>query len=157
MTDAAGGLLVRPFAASDFAACLAMFDGHVPESFAPEERAGFADFLNGGDGGGLAARYLVLTRGGRVVACGGFTIGGDGRAVLDWGMVAMSEQGQGLGARLLAERVALARNWVGLSGLRLATSQKSQGFYERAGFVVTAITPDGFGAGLDRIDLVLDF
>lgn len=144
---------IRPYAQSDFAACLALFDGNVPEFFAPAERAEFEGFLEDGP----ATAYLVLEKDGAVVACGGVSRDPSGWAVLDWGMVARSQQRSGLGRMLLAERLVLARGMPGVRGMRLKTSQKTSGFYEVFGFRVAGVVPDGFGPGLDGVAMELAF
>ena len=60
-----------------------------------------------------------------------------------------------LQARLTEARLALARTLPGVERLILSTSQHTQGFYAGFGFAVTAHTPDGFGPGLDRVDMAL--
>lgn len=59
---------VRPYAASDRDACLALFDGNTPRFFDPSERAGFAAWLEAS-----TQPYLLIERSGRIVACGGHT------------------------------------------------------------------------------------
>lgn len=144
----------RPFRATDRAACLAVFDSNVPDFLAAGERADFSADLD------VAARgdtpYLVLTRAGGIVACGGLWLGPDGaEAALSWGMVARPFHRQGLGTRLLRERLALARTLPGLQRLTLATSQHTRAFYEGFGFQPVGITPEGLGPGLDRCDMIL--
>jgi GNAT superfamily N-acetyltransferase len=145
--------VVRPYARSDFGSCLALFDGNVPEYFAAGERAEFVAFLKEGP----ARAYLVLERDGAVLAAGGVSGGPSGWVTLDWGMVARSCQRAGLGRRLLAARLALARGMPGVCGVRLETSQKTRAFYEAFGFRVTAVVPEGFGPGLDSVSMVLTF
>lgn len=147
-------IVTRPYASTDLLACLTVFDGNVPDFFAPTERAEFQAHLR--DLAEPAPDYLVLTHAGAVVGCGGVSLGeqhGDARLV--WGMVAREWQGRGLGRRLLQERLALARGFAGLRTVSLSTSQNTRGFYERAGFILTGVVPDGFGAGLDQCDMVL--
>jgi GNAT superfamily N-acetyltransferase len=147
-------VLTRPYAPTDLAACLAVFDGNVPDFFSPAEREEFrAHLLALPD---AAPAYLVLTHAGAVVACGGVTAGdkqGDARLV--WGMVARDWHGRGLGRRLLRERLAVGRSLSGLRTVSLSTSQHTRGFYEGEGFVLTRVVADGFGAGLDQCDMVL--
>lgn len=133
-------------------ACLAIFDGNVPDYFAAAERAEFVAFLTGL---AVGAPYLVLVRDGQVVACGGLEIEPGGRATLSWGMVDRAVQARGLGTRLTQARLAMARATPGVTELTLATSQHTQGFYARFGFVTTEVTPDGFGPCLDRWDMIL--
>lgn len=147
-------VLTRPYAPTDLTACLAVFDGNVPDFFADAEREEFrAHLLALPD---AAPAYLVMTVAGTAVGCSGVTAGdmqGDARLV--WGMVARDWHGRGLGRRLLQERLVLARGLAGVSTVSLSTSQHTRGFYERAGFVLTGVVRDGFGAGLDQCDMVL--
>lgn len=144
----------RPFAADDFDACLAMFYSNVPTFFAPEERADFCQFLeslNTED-----RPYLVLVRNGSVVACGGLALEPEKqRASLAWGMVDRAFHGQGLGTGLTLARLELARAIPGIAELIMDTSQHTHGFYEKFGFTVSKVTPDGFAPGLDRWDMAL--
>lgn len=144
----------RPFAAGDGTACLALFDGNVPRFFAAEERAEFEAFLAGPALG--PDPYLVLDQNGALVGCGGLSRApGTRRVSLSWGMVDRARQGQGLGRMLTETRLALARTLPGIDTVALNTSQHTQGFYARFGFAVEKITPDGFGPGLDRWDMIL--
>lgn len=147
-------IVSRPYISDDFSACLAIFDSNVPTFFAPEERADFCRFL-----GSINTRdrpYLVLTRQGSVIACGGLITQTEKRqASLTWGMVDRAHHGQRLGTSLTQARLALARATPNIAELELSTSQHTRGFYERFGFTVSKITPDGFATGLDRWDMTL--
>lgn len=147
-------VLIRPYAPTDLTACLAVFDSNVPDFFAAAERDEFrAHLLALPD---AAPAYLVLTHADAVVACGGLTPGeGRGDARMVWGMVARAWHRRGLGRRLLRERLALAHGMAGLRAVSLSTSQHTRRFYEGEGFTLTGTIRDGFGAGLDRCDMVL--
>ncbi len=146
--------VLRPFAPEDAAACLALFDGNTPRYFAPGERAEFAAFLQALPRADWP--YWVMWRGGVAVACGGLILDAPARrAGLSWGMVDVRLHGTGLGRRLTEARLAQARRRPGLAAVTMETSQHTQGFYARLGFAVQAVTPDGFGPGLDRWDMVL--
>jgi ribosomal protein S18 acetylase RimI-like enzyme len=143
---------IRPLTPDDIPACLAVFDGNTPRFFAPHERAEFAEFLVEPHG-----VYLVGVRGGRVLACGGYAVLPHApAAVLTWGMVARDEHRRGLGWKLLQHRIAALRQHPGLEAIVLETSQHSAPFFARAGFATTAVTPDGFGPGLDKHNMRLE-
>lgn len=147
-------IATRPFRKEDSNACLAIFDGNVPRYFSPEERAEFAQFLD--EVGSSMCSYLVLTLDGRVVACGGLSIGPKpNTASLSWGMVDHVYHRRGLGTRLTYERLKLARSSAEIAEVVIATSQHTSRFYERHGFRIVKITPNGFAAGLDRYDMTL--
>ena len=147
-------IVFRPYISADLSACPAIFDSNVPTFFAPEECIKSSEDLKGVNS--MVAPYLVLIRDGAVVACGGLTIGRDQRqASLSWGMVDSTFHGLKLGTYLMRARLALARSIPGLAKVVLSASQHTQGFYERFGFTVLKITPDGFGPALDRWDMAL--
>ena len=150
MTPEPDDIAIRSWLSEDMPACLAIFDSNVPRFFAPAEREAFETQLRTMD----AATYLVLMSNGRVVACGGVTVEAH-RAVLSWGMVDRTAHGQGLGRTLTEARLAIARRLPDITEIALATSQHTRAYYERFGFTAEAITPDGFGEGLDRCDMIL--
>lgn len=148
MTD-----IVRRYKPADRRGCLDIFDSNVPEFFDSAERSSFVSFL---DDQAVAWLYQVIERQGRTVACGGFAVASNGlSAGLCWGMVARGLHGTGLGSLLTNARLEAARAISGIEQVRLDTSQHTQGFYRRFGFVVEQIVPDGYGPGLDRWDMLL--
>ncbi|WP_290689762.1 MULTISPECIES: GNAT family N-acetyltransferase [unclassified Haematobacter] len=145
-------IAVRHWLPTDTAACLAIFDSNVPGFFAPSERDAFETHLRTME----PATYLVLLSDERVLACGGLSVDAEAhRAILTWGMVDRAAHRRGLGGKLTEARLALARRLPGITEVALATSQHTRAFYERFGFIAAAVTPDGFGDGLDRWDMVL--
>lgn len=71
---------------------------------------------------------------------------GNGRQGLSW---------TGTGTSLTLARLELARAIPDIAELIMDTSQHTHGFYEKFGFTVTKVTPDGFAPGLDRWDMTL--
>ena len=129
---------VRPYAASDRDACLALFDGNTPRFFDPSERAGFVAWLEES-----TQPYLVIERDGNIVAS------------LCWGMVAQDVHGQGLGRALTQARLDAIRTMPQVARVTMNTSQHTQQFYARFGFEPVKVTPDGFGPGIDQWDMML--
>lgn len=144
---------VRRYADGDRAACLALFDGNVPDFFAPAERVPFATFL---DRHAAEWAFQVVERDGRLVACGGHRVAADGAtADFCWGMVDRAQHRTGLGSLLTDARLRAARSTPGVTQVRLDTSQRTRAFYERFGFVVAQVVPNGYAPGLDRVDMLL--
>lgn len=73
-----------------------------------------------------------------------------------WGMVERELHGFRLGSILTQARLTLASSIPDITKIELSTSQYTNGFYERFGFVLSKITPNGFGPGLDRLDMALE-
>jgi GNAT superfamily N-acetyltransferase len=147
---------VREYTPADRDACLAVFDSNVPRFFVSPEREEFAAFLDAPPPG----PYLVVEDdAGVVVGCGGYAMGrGTADAHLCWGMVARERHGTGLGRLLLDARLERVRADAAdgsIEALALHTSQHTRGFYERRGFRLESVTPDGYAPGLDRCDMRL--
>ena len=142
---------VRDFVHPDLDACVGIMQSNTPLFFTGGEVGEYAAWL--------AARtspYLVVVEDEVVVACGGYRINRPQRtAGLTWGMVRRDRQRAGLGALLLTERLDRIRADGGASTVILDTSQHSRGFFERYGFQPSAEQQDGYGGGLDRVDMQL--
>ena len=52
-------------------------------------------------------------------------------------------------------RLAAVKGEPGVTAVRLDTGQHTTGFYERFGFVIERVTPDGYAPGSHRHDMVL--
>lgn len=143
----------RPYEPADLAACLSLFVSNCPPFFHPSEQADFEAFLQDEDDRG---EYTVLERGGEVVACGGIFFKDESEAGLSWGMVHQRLHGQGLGTLLTCFRLDALRARQGVRTVWIDTSQHTEGFYAREGFVAVQRTPDGFAPGLDEIKMKLD-
>lgn len=144
--------VIRAYQPSDREACLSIFDANTPPSFLPSERADFEGWLDGPES---SAEYLVMEGTPGVVACGGLWLNKDPQqpAGFVWGMVHPDWQRQGLGDALT--RVRLARlQALGVAQAVLDTSQLTAPFYARMGFHEVQRTPNGYGLGLDRVDMV---
>ena len=154
---------IRPYTPADLNACLALFASNCPPFFHPSERADYEAFLQDPADRG---EYFVLEGGTDLVACGGIWADTQGVGGLSWGMVRGNSeggglhgqglQGQGLGTRLTAYRLDLLRQRPEVRRVRLDTSQHTEAFYARQGFVVVDRTPDGFAPGLDEVKMLLD-
>jgi len=146
-------IFIEPFASADREECLRVFDSNTPRFFAPEERAAFAAFLDASPGPFWVVRLEASLR---VVGCGGVSIAPDGRtAWLRWGMVANNEHGGGIGRRLLSMRLGWIDERGGVETVRVATTPAASGFFQQLGFARLRVTPNGYGPGLDRHDLIL--
>ncbi|MGE5176201.1 MAG: GNAT family N-acetyltransferase, partial [Hyphomicrobiales bacterium] len=101
-------------------------------------------------------RYAVVQDGGRLVGCGGYVTGREGKnARLVWGMIAPDCHGRGLGRLLALTRLRWIAALEGVERVSLDTSQKTAGFYLLFGFGPAKVVHDGYGPGLDRVDMEL--
>ncbi|GAA0477237.1 GNAT family N-acetyltransferase [Parasphingorhabdus litoris] len=140
---------VRPYAVTDKAACLALFDSNVPRYFDASERPGFVTFLNepGGD-------YFVIEQDGTICGCGGFSRAERGQACFTWGMVDNARHGSGLG-RLLAEYRLRAIEASGVfEEAELFTTPQIAPFFAKFGFEKQGVEKDGFAPGMDKVQMI---
>ena len=141
---------LRPYQPADRDACLAIFDSNSPRFFAPAERQQIETFLDRPD-----CPYLVMELDGAIVACGGYALDAEQTvASLVWGMVRADSQKLGLGRFLLLFRLREIGRLGGVQMVRLDTSQHSAAFFEKQGFKVVGVVPDGYAPGLDRVEMV---
>ena len=137
--------------------CLAVFDSNVPFSFAPQERETFQGFLQR-----LAPPYsyfIVRDDNENIVACGGIKLEPSNHlARLRWNMVSREFHKQNFGTFLTLSRLYRICQFPDIQIATLCTSQYSFQFYEKIGFVVQHIVPDGIVLGMDEylMELKLD-
>lgn len=141
----------RNFQPEDAADCLALFDSNTPAFFGIHERKEFADFLSDASRPGS---YLVMEHEGRVVACGGLASLDDTTAGFVWGMVDRTMHRHGFGKELALARIEQAQA-MGKRCVKLSTTQHVQAFYAKLGFTPGAVVTDGYGPGLDSVEMVL--
>ena len=142
-------VIFRAWQEEDREACLSIFDANCPAFFAPNERSAYASFLDAAPEG-----YEVCEMAGRVVGAFGLVKRRDGGASLNWIMLAPDSQGTGIGSAMMERVVSLARA-SGVSTINIAASHKSAAFFERFGALATERTTDGWGPGMDRVDMAL--
>jgi GNAT superfamily N-acetyltransferase len=143
------GITFRHYSREDRETCLELFDANCPAFFAPNERAEYAHFLDTTPKG-----YELCLVDGQVG--GAFGLCGDGaaRRSLHWIMLGPRFQGLGAGRAIMA-RVAAQAMSAGVAVVDIAASHVSAPFFARAGATSIAVTPDGWGPGMHRVDMEL--
>lgn len=140
---------VLPFTPEHAGACLAIFDANCPAAFHPDERKDFVAFL-----AAPPYPYFVLVHDGAVLAAGGYRlIEGAASARLHWGMVRPDMQRQGLGRYLLLYRLREIGKLPGIETVECGTTPLSAPFFEKQGFRAIRVEKDGWGAGMDRVEM----
>ncbi len=120
----------------------------------PEELLDFERFLDA-----LPGPYFTVVDGTGVIACGGIASGRvSAEADVCWTIVHEAHQRRGAGSLLMRSCVAGILSIAGCETARLDTSQHTRAFFERWGFIATGVAADGYGPGLDRVEMriVLD-
>ena len=136
--------------------CLSIFDSNVPIFFASEERETFQGFLNRQ----VHPYYyfVVHNTSEKIVACGGMKLeSANHSAMLRWDMVTCEIQKQGIGTFLTLSRLHLISQHPDIQMVNLHTSQHSYQFYEKMGFVLQHVIPNGIVDGMDEYYMELKF
>jgi predicted GNAT family N-acyltransferase len=142
----------RPYISDDLEAVVGVFRSNIPKYFRPEEEQGLRDFIEGEH----AADYFVQMLEREIVGSGGIALNENQTVSLCWGMVRADHLGTGLGKKLTDFRIGLAREKFGGLPVVLTTSQHTEKFYEKYGFVTLDHTVDGHGPGIDLCRMRLD-
>ena len=135
------------------AQCIEAFDSNIGQYFAPSERAEFIGYIDAVVEG--SEYYVCIEAGsGKLLGCGGIGFNSS-KAFLAWGLVHKSFHGQGIGTVLTDYRLSHLKQNTLVNTVQIETSQHTQGFYKKRGFIVTKTEPNGFGEGIDRVAMEL--
>lgn len=139
----------RPYCSSDYQACINIFDANCPEFFAPDERQDYKHFLEK-----MSDEYEVCEGDGRVLGAFGLIGDGESEKRLNWIMLDPQLHGYGVGSKIM-ERVFHLGRTAETTIVNISASQKSAPFFAKFGATESAFTKDGWGPGMDRVDMVL--
>ena len=138
----------RPYSPTDRDACIQLIEENTPAFFAPQERADYVAFLDG-----VPEHYWVLPQEQEIIAAFGLKVE-NARGRIQWIMTSDKTRGTGIGQRMMQLAIQIAKE-AAIVHIDIAASQLSAPFFARYGAKETTITPDGWGPGLDRVDMVL--
>lgn len=143
---------IRPYSDDDLEFVVAIFRSNIPKYFGPGEESGLRSFL----ADVRSEEYYVVEIDGKIIACGGLGLNEDDTVSLCWGMVHREYLGTGLGKSLTEYRLERSLEVFGPKPMVTSTSQHTEGFYHKFGFVTVERITDGFGPGLDNCKMRLD-
>ena len=128
---------------------MTIFDVNCPQYFAANERDDYAGFLATEPSG-----YEVCTVGGKLAGAFGLRRGSGDNVSLTWIMLDPSLQGIGLGSAIM-KRVIGSAHARRSRFVEIAASHRSAPFFAKFGASVSKNTTDGWGPGMDRVDMQL--
>ncbi|WP_286859358.1 MULTISPECIES: GNAT family N-acetyltransferase [Sphingobacterium] len=134
--------------------CIAIFKSNLPKFFAAEELEFFENFLDHV----IDGHYYVAKIDDLLIGCGGiFFDKNNDEAGLAWGMVDVKYHKQGIGKLLTQFRIDLLKEMYPEKKIKIETSQHTAEFYKKNGFHIVDILPDGFGTGIDKYTMQMEF
>ena len=128
---------------------MSIFDANCPEFFAPNERQDYLAFLAGEPDG-----YEICKVEERVCGVFGLFAGGQGVKRLNWILIDPQTQGIGVGSKIM-KRVIESGHQSQTRVVKIAASHRSAAFFAKFGAIVISSTKDGWGPGMDRVDMEL--
>ena len=133
-----------------FFECLRLFDENCPQYFAKNEKSEYVGFLKSNPQG-----YVVAISEEKVVAAFGLIDTPDARrARLSWIMVSPNSKGSGMGMKMITHAKSTAiENEV--AAIDIAASHLSAPFFQKFGAAELNEVPNGWGPGMQRIDMEL--
>jgi GNAT superfamily N-acetyltransferase len=140
-------MVFRPYIPEDREACIDVFNANCPEFFASNERVGYMCFLDT-----TPAGYEVCLVDGNIAGAFGLIGTSAMRRRLTWILLNPCFHGLGVG-RAIMQRVAALASSEGVEVFDIAASHVSAPFFGRFGAVAVAVTPDGWGPGMHRVDM----
>ena len=140
----------RRFASADRGACLHLFDANCPQFFAPNERADYELFMTDASGD-----YQVCLLDGRIVGAYGVLAEGPTGLALRWIVISPECKGRGLGSAIMQRVIGAVRATGPSARLYIGASHLSAPFFARFGATEVTRTPDGWGPGMHRVDMML--
>lgn len=139
----------RVYSSADKEACLRVFDANCPIFFAPNERRDYVAFLENNSAG-----YEVCEVDGRVVGAFGLLEADQARGGLCWIMLDPHSQRAGIGSEIMRRVISKAKA-SRFPSISISASQKSAPFFAKFGAIAQSATENGWGPGLDRVDMEL--
>ena len=136
---------IRAFEKKDIPSLLGLLQSNTPQYFAPEEAVGFENYLNN-----EIEIYYIIEVQNDIVGCGGinfeddYTIG-----VISWDIIHPDFQGRYLGSKLLKHRLNELLLMESIRRIVVRTSQFTDRFYQKYGFVLLEVVKDFWADGID--------
>ena len=133
----------------DKIACLSLFDDNCPKYFAANEKIDYKSFLDK-----ITDDYLVCDYAGKIAGAFGLFKLNSKECRLHWILLSPKFQNIGIGSSIMLYciELALAQH---TKAIHIATSQVAFKFFEKHEALVTKKTLNGFGPGMDKIDMII--
>jgi ribosomal-protein-alanine N-acetyltransferase len=128
---------------------LKIFRLNVPGYFAAEEESDFIMFLDN-----YADNFYLCRSEGELIGCGGHNMK-DELGILSWYIVHPGYHNKGVGRRLVEYNMAELKR-KGYKRIRVRTSQFTDKFYEKFGFILMHIEKDFWAKGIDLYEMEVD-
>ena len=139
-----------PYKIEYFEQVIEIFKSNIPKFFHHTELNEFINFLKHPD-----IEYFILEDNGVIVGAGGIGLNEDQSVSLCWGMIDKRKQSNRFGEFLLLERIKLINNKFPKHKIISNTSQLTEQFFEKYGFITIQSDEDYWAPGIHLRKMVL--
>ncbi|MCR4029566.1 MULTISPECIES: GNAT family N-acetyltransferase [Flavobacterium] len=147
---------IREYLNTDKNKCIEAFKSNVPIYFSHQEIDDFTKFLERIENDIDDIPYYVIAYNQEIIGCGGFAKAkSDEFFSLVWGLVHKDFHNKGFGEKLLSYRLKKIKQLDSKSKVIIDTTQHSEGFFKKYGFITKKKTDDYYAPGMHRIDMEL--
>jgi len=130
-------------------ACVEIFKSNIGQYFDESELEGFEDFLVDQV---FSTKYFVVFFDDKIIGCGGYYLRNGEIRLID-GMIGKKNHKTGAGVFLLEYRVKKAIEEYPDKRIGIDTSQYTEGFFKKYGFVTIKVIKDHYGSGIDKVSM----
>ena len=136
---------IREYVSSDREAAIGLLRLNTPVFFSPDEEKAFRQFLEN-----ETDFYFVIEVDKRIIGCGGINLFDDNTtATISWDLIHPDYQGKSLGSKLVKYRLEIIKSITDVQNIIVRTSQHTDKFYEKQGFVLKEVVKDFWAKGYD--------
>lgn len=138
-------MIIREYNTHDIISLENLIDFNTPRYFDPEEKNDFLNYLQN-----EREDYFVVELDDLIVGCGGINYEENKSiGIISWDIIHPDFQGKGIGRELLNYRLELLKTNNTTKKIIVRTSQLTDKFYEKNGFVLTRVIKDYWANGFD--------
>ena len=141
----------QKYIASKYEECLELFELNCPAYFAEEERKGYRKFLEHNND-----LYLLGYENGSLICCFGITEHNKDLCSLSWIMVHPKYHKSGFGNEMMSYFISYAEENNKKTAI-ISTSQHANKFFEKYGAREISFIENGWGRGMHKIEMCIDF
>ena len=142
---------IRAYTPSDKPRLLELLAMNIPEYFSESELDDLNRYLDNG-----IELYFVVEVDHEVIGAGGINYDDHHTGVISWDFLHPSFHKKGIGRELLQHRLGILKSMPGIRKIRVRTSQHTNGFYAKNGFVLKDVKKDYWAPGFDLYLMEID-
>lgn len=144
--------MIRVYKTEDKTELIELIRLNTPQFFDKSEEMDLNDYLEN-----EREDYFVVEEDHKIVGCGGINYEDNSKiGIISWDIIHPKHQGKGIGKNLLLHRINLLKNSNLVNSIRVRTSQHTDKFYAKSGFILEFITKDYWAKGYDLYQMKID-